>query len=366
MPRPVPSPSVVLVDPGNTPIVSLGAGNYYLAAKYNCSGVLCGQFISNVTVNSGIVPLVTGLWYKSTNTPGFVYQIISPALASTSAVAVSSTFYSSCNSACIAANIQPTPQPSVSSTPSATPSPTRTPSVTPTRSPGSSPSPSKTPSVTPSVTPTISVTPSITPTISITPSGTPYPSPQVGIYVTCSFQILDTIPGSTNSELLGNITGSYSSNVSSSGVFIPSSSYQTSMINSFPQAYTYVWNALMVGIPIPGSNGGSMGYDTRPSKLVVSNNEIVSSSLYLPIPNFTNDATLKLNCVINKIGPNDTQYYNLRTRVYKNTYLIYDEVHLIHPQNYSQPDFSGWYSPYSVSYGTVCDGDLINVVYSLA
>ena len=129
------------------------------------------------------------------------------------------------------------------------------------------------------------------------------------------------------------------------------------MINLFPQASTLFF------MPMNIYENGGQGFISFPSSLVVANSTVVTSSLYVPKPNFWENLTMIVGFVQNKCGPNDTlRSYNMRVRVYKNNYLIYD---IVDPQsartNYSYPEYY-----YSIPYGTMCDGDHVEVVYSLA
>ena len=62
--RPKPSPSTVLVDPGDTPIVT-GSFYYYDASRYSCNGTLCGQYLGPSIVTAGTASLTTLAFYTS-------------------------------------------------------------------------------------------------------------------------------------------------------------------------------------------------------------------------------------------------------------------------------------------------------------
>jgi hypothetical protein len=365
--RPVPSPSVVLPDPGDAPIVT--GSYYYTAAKYSCVGTQCGQFVANTTVVNVTYPLTIGSWYRSSLTPGYVYQPITRVYNVSSGTSVNNIGYSSCNLACLQ---QPTVSPVIIlPSPSISVTPTKTPSVTPT------------PTKTPSVTPTISVTPSIT----ATPSVTPYASPLVGINVTCSYQILDTIPTSSNSLLsnpsYGYVTGSLPSSVSSSGIFLTNGDYNLPLPADLNYVYStypvYPYFAYGLQVLWPGGNTNNQyqwyGWFNTPDTFVAADNNIVTSSMYIPnLHNYYPDCSLETIHIKNSTTSNGLlRNYNLRIRIYKNGYLIFDNVEpataptdgvvcCIGATNGGYPG----YPTYHIPYGTLCDQDNIKVVYSKA
>ena len=75
-----------------------------------------------------------------------------------------------------------------------------------------------------------------------------------------------------------------------------------------------------------------------------------------------NNVLLSLRYVQNTAASYDTlNDYNLRVRVYKNGALIYNNVDPAGARGYTFPNGNT-----SIPYGTMCNGDNIKVVYSLA
>jgi hypothetical protein len=362
--RPIPSPSVVLPDPGNTPIVT---GSYfYKASQYKCTKTECGAYQGNVIIFSGASQLRVGAWYISSRTPGFIYTPLGIADGATSGIPVDTTAQSGCQAACIKSfeTYNPPVTPAPSYTPSVTPS--ITPTVTPSRNPEVSPTPSITPTKSPSATPSITPTPSVTPSITATPSVTPYSSPSVGFYVTCSWQILNTVPTSSDSLFLGNLTGSLPSSTYTSGIFIPSSSYTaTNTLTNYSFRYFDHGLSFSTNVPTSPYIPPFSNYLITPPTPVAANNSIVSGYFYISEPDFWSNVRINYSWVQNRAGGVDElRDWSLRIRIYKNGYLIYNYVSAeSHNTSYT---FVRTFNMDNPIYGTMCAGDDIKIVYSRA
>jgi hypothetical protein len=344
--RPRPTPSVILVDPGDEPIVT-GSFYYYNASVYSCNRTSCGQFQGSAIVTAGVTPLTLGGFYTSPTILGRTYQVVSLASATTSSIVVNSNRFTNCSSACLTNVPAPSFLPSRTPSISVTPSITRTPSVTPTVTPTVTPSRTPNFTVSPTTTPTPSIT--ITPTKTPTPSVTPYPSPTVGITVEVQWQILDTIP-----------TGSGGV----SGIFIPTSSYTDNINTCTPYMNNYAYGSLYFysgpsNSPIINGTNADLLY---PPTQVTNNGVVVSGSYFLQnVVDFTNNLYLMFEFLLSpRVGS-----ITMRSRIYKNSYLISgaDTDGLLTFNN--STNCTVGYRNARV-YGTLCDGDVIKIILSRA
>ena len=310
----------------------------YDALKYNCNKTVCGQYVGRAYISSVNVPLSTGAWYVSPNTPGFVYQAASINYNEPLSVSVEVRAFDGCSSACAAFNSpaspSATPTPSVTRTPSvtpsitSTPSITRTPSVTPSLSISASVSPTPTPTSTKTPTPTVTRTPSVTPTVTRTPSVTPSASPSVGFYVTMSYQINQSV---------------------SSLVTFPTSSIINTGANAAGANNTRNYD---YGFKL--YTAGQTGYNDFPDTLVTNNNIVVSSSLYLAYSNPVSPLYANFRYVENSLTPNSA----INEKIYKNNNLIYNNFRNIgNPLSYFIPEGGN-----SIDLGSVSNGDNFKIV----
>jgi hypothetical protein len=173
----------------------------------------------------------------------------------------------------------------------------------------------------------------------------------------------------------GYITGSLPSSVSSSGVFLSNFNPNLPLPSNWSGIYAgsglYLY-ALSVLIPSPGTNNQWWAWYNYPDTFVAADNSIVTSSLYLPLPDYYPNCSLDLYYIQNQAAINTALVnYSIRTRVYKNGYLIQDTVRPAGgvtdgavPVQTSEYTVS--YPTYHTAYGTACNGDNIKVVYSRA